>query len=188
MAEFYLHHRLSEDIDLFSFSQVNDATVDTFLKEISSPMKISTIKKDQIMSLFIYKITFDDGEMLKVDFNEYPFEQVERSDVRFGNLAIDSFYDIGINKLYTILGRLQIRDFVDLYFILQQGDFSLEQLIGRTNDKFQTTVDCVYLASQFLRVLDIPKAYPRMIKPFDPKAMVQYFLAQAKILGEKALR
>src|SRR3989339_1174572 len=105
LAEFYLHHRLSEDIDLFSFSQVNDATVDTFLKEISSPMKISTIKKDQIMSLFIYKITFDDGEMLKVDFNEYPFEQVERSDVRFGNLAIDSFYDIGINKLYTILGR-----------------------------------------------------------------------------------
>lgn len=188
LSEFYLKHRLSEDIDLFSTSQVNDFYIDSFFSKVKSRLQIKDIKKDHIMGLFAYKLFYRDGEELKVDFNEYGFHPIERSLLRFGNLTVDSFYDIGINKLYTTLGRFQTRDFIDLYFILQKGEFSLEQLIERTQDKFNTKIDPFYLASQFLRATDLPRAYPKMLVPFRFEQMIKYFQKQSKRLGGKLLR
>ncbi|MBI4990667.1 nucleotidyl transferase AbiEii/AbiGii toxin family protein [Candidatus Gottesmanbacteria bacterium] len=187
LSEFYLKHRLSEDIDLFSHSQVNDIFIDGFLKKISPKLRISNIKKDHIMGLFIYKLVYSDGESLKIDFNEFEFPQVELNNVKLGNLAVDSFYDIAINKLYTILGRFQTRDFIDLYFILKKKEFILEQLISRTEEKFNTKVDMLYLSSQLLRVVDLPKSFPKMLKPFKFGKMVDYFKKEAKRLGEKGM-
>lgn len=186
LSEFYLHHRLSEDIDLFTTSQVNDRYIDGFFEKIRRPLDIVDIKKDHIMGLYVYKLFFKDKEELKADFNEYAFELVERSSIRFGNLVVDSFYDIFINKLNTVLGRFQTRDFIDLYFILQKGEFSLEQLILWVSDKFNSKVDRMYLSSQFLRVIDLPRAYPKMLVPFVFEDMVEYFKEKAKDLGEKS--
>jgi hypothetical protein len=46
----------------------------------------------------------------------------------------------------------------------------------------------MYLANQFLKVLDLPKAYPKMLKPFNFAEMVEYFKKEAKRLGEKAFK
>jgi len=188
LAEFYLRHRLSEDLDLLSYSQVNDRTIDNFLKKISPKLKIESVKKDHIMGLFVYKLNFKDGEILKVDFNEFEFNPIEVSQIKFGKLRIDSFYDIAINKVYTILGRFQTRDFIDLYFILQKNEFTLEQLISRVEDKYNTKVDPLYLSSQLLRVIDLPKAIPKMLKPFDFNEMAQYFKNTARKLGRKIIK
>ena len=140
------------------------------------------------MGLYIYKLTLEDSEVLKVDFNEYEFTQVEKSNVRFGNLAVDSFYDIAINKLYTILGRFRTRDFIDLYFILKKDEFSIDQLIARAEDKFGTKVDRFYLSSQLLRVADLPKAYPKMLIPFEFGDMVDFFQKETLRYGKKILK
>lgn len=188
LAEFYLKHRYSEDIDLFSYSQVDDRATDNFLKKISKKLKIKKIDKDHYMGLYVYKLTYEDNEVLKVDFNEYEFLEVERSDTKFGNLIIDSFYDIAINKLYTVTGRFATRDFIDLYFILRKDEFSVEQLIDRANEKFMTTIDISFLTSQFLKVNDLPKAYPKMLVPFHFEEMVEYFTEMARYLGKKVLK
>lgn len=188
LAEFYLHHRLSEDIDLFSFSQVNERYIDNFLDKITSRLKIKNIAKDHIMGLYTYKILYEDGETLKVDFNEYEFEQVETSDIKYGNLVIDSFYDIAINKLYTICGRFKNRDFIDLYFILKKDEFSIDQLIARTLDKFNSKIDYFYLSSRLLQVVDLPQIHPKMFIPFSFTEMIEYFKKEAKRLGTKALK
>ena len=187
LAEFYLHHRLSDDIDLFSYSQVNDRYIDSFSKKITPSLKVKEVKKDHIMGLFVYKLKLPDDTILKIDFNEYEFTQVEKGSKKFADLAIDSFYDISINKLYSIVGRFQTRDFIDLYFILQRDEFSLEQLIERAEEKFKTKIDRYYLSSQFLRVFDLPKAYPKMLKPFSFKKMQHYFIKIAERLGKSAL-
>ena len=70
---------LSEDIDLFSTSEVDDKTIDKFLDDIRPQLQITSIKKDHISGLFLYKLTFSNGETLKVDFNEYAFEPIEKS-------------------------------------------------------------------------------------------------------------
>ena len=187
LSEYYLQHRLSDDIDLFSFSQVNDIKTDNFIHRITPKLKIKNYSKDHIMGLYTYKIYFSDDESLKVDFNEYPFEQVEKSNLKFGNINIDSFYDIAINKAQSVTGRFQTRDFIDLFFILKKNGFSLEQLIGRVEDKFNSKIDRFYLASQFLRVMDLPKAYPKMLVPFDFDDMIEFLKKAAKKLGKKSI-
>lgn len=188
LSEFYLKHRLSEDIDLFSYSQVNDRYIDNFLDKITDKLNIKDIKKDHIMGLYTYKVSFDHGETLKVDFNEYEFPQVEKSTTSFGDLSIDSFYDIAINKLYTIIGRFKTRDFIDLYHILKRDEFSIEQLISRTEDKFGAKVDRFYLSSQLLRAADLPRIYPKMLIPFSFEDMIDYFQKEAKRMGKKLLK
>ena len=79
LAEFYLQHRLSEDIDLFTEAQeVNQATVNAFLKRISPQLSIKEIKPTQFMGLFSYILVFNDNEQLKVDFNYYPFPRIHK--------------------------------------------------------------------------------------------------------------
>ena len=188
LAEFYLHHRLSEDIDLFSTSQVNDQKIDYYLKELTPKLLVKSITKDHISGLFVYKLKFSNGDELKVDFNEYPHEVVEQSNLHIGDLKVDSFYDIAINKAYTITGRFKVRDFIDLYFILKKDEFSLEQLLNRISDKFGVNVDQIYFASQLLRASDLTKDIPKMLVPFDFDEMVEFYKKQAKRLGSKVLR
>ena len=48
LAEFYLKHRLSEDIDLFTEDEeVDQKLVDAFLRKISSKLSVVKIKKSQ---------------------------------------------------------------------------------------------------------------------------------------------
>jgi len=187
LAEFYLHHRLSEDVDLFSVSEVNDKEIDKMIQKYVQKEKAIDFEKRRIAGLFLYQVNFSDGS-LKIDFNNFPYEPVERGVLFNKNLKIDSFYDIAINKTYTILGRFQTRDFIDLYFILKKGEFSLEQLISRTEEKYNTKIDPFYLASQFLRVMDLPRAYPKMLVPFNFAQMADFFKQKAKRLGEKVMK
>jgi hypothetical protein len=78
LAEFYLHHRLSEDIDFFTRNQVFQPRVDAFLRGIRKEAGIVRMVWKQIGGLFTYSLTYGDGEVIKVDFNEYDYPQVER--------------------------------------------------------------------------------------------------------------
>lgn len=185
LSEFYLHHRLSEDIDLFTESEVNDPEIDKIIQKFVKLSKADKFEKRRISGLFIYEI-FLGEERLKIDFNNFPYTSVERG-IFYKKLRVDSFYDIAINKAYTILGRFQMRDFIDLYFILQKEEFSLEQLMDRITDKYKTQIDPLYLSSQFLRVIDLPRAYPKMLVPFEFTDMVEFFKQTARRLGKKSI-
>ncbi len=185
LSEFYLRHRLSEDLDFFTTSDVNDKEIDKIIDKFIKQTNATEFEKRRISGLYIYQVKFPDG-ILKIDFNSFPYEPVERG-IKHKNLNIDSFYDIAINKTYTILSRFQTRDFIDLYFMLLKDEFSLEQLITRVEDKYGTKVDTFYLGSQFLKVIDLPRAYPKMLKPFNFEEMVEYFKNEAKRLGAKVI-
>src|SRR3989338_799644 len=156
LSEYYLQHRLSDDIDLFSFSQVNDIKTDNFIHRITPKLKIKNYSKDHIMGLYTYKIYFSDDESLKVDFNEYPFEQVEKSNLKFGNINIDSFYDIAINKAQSVTGRFQTRDFIDLFFILKKDGFFRKKLTGRGEEKIKKKNKDFFPGQHFLKGLFFP--------------------------------
>ena len=186
LSEFYLHHRLSEDIDLFTTSDVNDIQTDKIIHKFVKLENAIGFEKRRISGLFLYQIKFRNGS-LKIDFNNYPFEQIEKG-IIYKGLQVDSLYDIAINKAQSVVGRFQTRDFIDLYFLLLLNEFSLEQLLVRVKDKFGTIIDQTYLASQFLRVIDLPKAYPKMLVPFDFDEMVEFYKKLAKKLGSKVLK
>jgi len=181
LAEFYLQHRLSEDIDLFTEKEeVNQILVDTFLKKASLELPIVEIKKSQFLGLVSYFLIFKDGEKLKVDFNYYPFPRINKGK-KFRNLDVDSIYDIAVNKIQTMFTRTRSRDFVDLYFIMQSFNYSLDQLIRDSKVKFDWHIDKVTLASQFVKVKEI-RDLPTMLVPFNQKNMEKFFLELVKSL------
>ncbi len=181
LAEFYLQHRLSEDIDLFTEKEeVNQSVIESFLKKISPKLSIVEIKKNQFLGLFSYLLIFKDGKKLKVDFNYYPFLRIDEGK-NFKNLKVDSLYDIAVNKVQTMLTRTRSRDFIDLYFIMKTFDYSLRQLIKDSKVKFDWHIDNVTLASQFVKIEEIGD-FPTMLVPFDQKEMEKFFLDLAKSL------
>ena len=183
LAEFYLKHRLSEDIDLFAEKEeVNQTLVDTFLKKASLELSIVEIKKSQFLGLVSYFLIFKDGEKLKVDFNYYPFPRINKG-TKFKNLSVDSIYDIAVNKVQTMFTRTRSRDFVDLYFIIQSSNYSLDQLIGDSKAKFDWHIDKITLASQFVKVKEISDL-PTMLVPFHQKDMEKFFLDLAESLED----
>ena len=55
------------------------------------------------------------------------------------NIVVDSFEDIAVNKIRAIYGRepSDPKDYADLYFILEDSEYSIDYLISRAKDKEQ---------------------------------------------------
>ena len=181
LSEFYLQHRLSYDIDLFTEKQeVDQRLIETFLKKISQNLGVLEIKRSQMMGLVSYILVFDNDQKLKVDFNYYPFPRIEKG-TYFKNLDVDSVYDIAANKLHTIFMQPRSRDYLDLYLIMQKYSYPLDKLILDAKAKFDWHIDKVTLASQFIKVTDFDES-SLMIIPFNKKTMDDFFLSLAKSL------
>lgn len=189
LAEFYLKHRKSEDVDLFTQErEVDPKLIEAFLKKNSPGLSVVHIKRSQFLGLFSYTLVYKDKDQLKVDFNYYPFPRIEKG-IKHKNLEIDSLYDIAANKLHTLFMKPRERDYVDLFFILNKGNYSIKRLILDAKAKFDWDIDKMNLINQFIRVKDIKEnELPRVIVPFKKKTMEKFFLDLAKGLKEELFK
>jgi len=189
LAEFYLRHRLSEDIDLFTEDkEVNQSQIDAYLRRISPQLSIKLIKRSQFLGLVSYKLIYQDNEELKVDFNYYPFPRIDKGK-KYHRLQVDSLYDIAANKIHTMFMRPRTRDYVDIYFILKTAKYPLNKLIIDAKAKFDWDIDRVTLVSQFMKVKDIKvNELPRMLVPFSRSEMEKFFLKLAQDLGKEIFK
>lgn len=188
LSEFYLHHRLSEDLDFFSLEEVKQITVEAFLKKFSQKILLKEIKKKQFLGLFSYTLIYEDNEKLKIDFNYYPFPLIDKG-LKFKNIIVDSLYDIAVDKLHTLFMKPRTRDYIDLYFIMKKENYLLPRLILDAKAKFDWDIDKVNLGSQFSRVRDLKdEDFPKMVVPFDKKDMENFFLKLAGSLKDQILK
>jgi len=184
LAEFYLQHRFSQDLDLFcEKEEVNPKVVEAFLLRISPKLSIAHIERSQFLGLFSYKLIYKDKEELKVDFNYYPFPRIDKG-AKYKSLEVASIYDIAVDKVHTLFMNPRSRDYIDLYFIMKEKSYSLPRLILDAKAKFDWDIDRINLASQFVRVKEFLET-PPMLKPFDRKDMEEFFLKLAKSLEKE---
>lgn len=180
LAEFYLHHRESEDIDLFSESQeIHLPSINKFIGIAGTKLHTNKIVHRQFLGLHTYIFTLSTIQ-LKVDFNYYPFPRIKKGH-KWKGLEIDSIQDIAVNKLHTISTKARERDFVDLYFILKKENWNLKKLIILAKTKFDWHIDPIQLGQTFTQVVAV-KDVPNMLVPFDRKEMENFFLTQSKEL------
>ena len=99
------------------------------------------------------------------------------------NLKIDNKKNIATNKLAVISQRAEIKDFVDLYFLLKE--FSIFDLLEWSNKKFRRDYDPLLLSSDFLKVEGFDYL-PRMIKKVELEEVRTYFVDLAKKLGTES--
>ena len=186
LSEFYLTHRLSKDIDLFSEKEVHLPSIVKFVKKVASKLGAIEIKEEQYLGLhtFFFKIT--NQEDFKVDFNYYPFLRIEKGKIWRG-LAIDSLLDIAVNKIHTLYMKPRAREYVDIFFITQKTNYSLNDLVKFAKIKFDWHIEPLQLARRFLEVI-AAKDYPKMLVPFDKKEMKEFFLKEAKKLKKEIFK
>src|SRR3989344_6225174 len=120
LSAFYLFHRLSEDIDLFSEKEINILPIRAFIGKVQKELRLIKIDYRQFLGLHTFQLFFSEKEILKVDFNYYPFPRIEKG-TKYKNIEIDSLFDIGVNKVQTISMKPRARDFIDIYFIIKEG-------------------------------------------------------------------
>ena len=185
LAEVYLHHRLSEDLDFFSETEFDSQAISVFFKKIQKEAGIVSVEYQQSFNRNLFFLTLKDG-VIKTEFTYYPFTRVEKGQ-KIENLDVDSLLDIAINKIFTIYQQPRSRDFIDLYLILQkEKNWTLDDLVKKAHIKFDNYIDPLQLSAQFVKV-DILKDYPKMIIQIPEKEWQEFFINEAKKLSASKL-
>lgn len=182
LAQFYLQHRYSEDLDFFSEQPVDPNIPAGF---IEANRRVFGIKSYDQQTLFNRNIFFLDtgGDKLKLEFNWYLGERIEQG-LKYHELTIDSVYDIAVNKIFTVRQHPRARDYVDLYFIHKKYQFDFWKLAQDARNKFDMVMDPLQSQANFLKVREATD-WPRMIQPLDKKALVKFFEREALKLSKK---
>ena len=186
LAEFYLHHRLSEDLDFFSEEEIDSQTVFTFLKSIQKLAGIKKIDAQRSFNRNLFFLHLQDGDVIKTEFTHFPFLRIEKKN-KIGSLFVDSLFDIAVNKVFTIYQKPRSRDFIDLYLILQTKRWDIADLVKKARIKFDWHIDFLQLASQFLQAKEV-KDYPKMIEKLKSEAWQNFFEEEAKKLKARIVK
>ncbi|MBU4332171.1 nucleotidyl transferase AbiEii/AbiGii toxin family protein [Patescibacteria group bacterium] len=181
LAEFYLGHRLSEDLDFFSEKEFDSSTIAVFWQKHQKSLGIKKVAYEQSFNrqLFFLKLK---NETIKTEFTYFPFPRVEKKK-KINKLDIDSLTDIAVNKIFTIYQKPRARDFVDLYFICSKQGWNIDDLARTAKSKFDWHIDPLLLGSQFLQATTV-KDFPRMIIKTANKDWQDFFKKQAEMIGK----
>jgi len=187
LAECYLKHRYSRDLDLFTKEEEIIGYMGDRLqpKLIAASIQVkSTRKFRSFYEIVAVKAQEECTIHLALDS---PFRFQEPKEILYG-VKVDSFVDIATNKFLTVFGRAEPRDFVDVFHLIKEH-FSLDEIIEKSKQK-DPGLDEYYLAIAFHRAKELPddisKLPVKMVKPLDIKEMKEYFVNQALLLMDKA--
>lgn len=180
LSVFYLQHRLSEDIDLFSEKEIYLPSIQIFIKKIQKKFLISSIDYTRFLGLHSFQLTFPNQITLKVDFNYYPFPRIEKGG-SYRNIAVDSTLDIAVNKVHTIAMKPRARDFIDIYFLVKEKGYGFGDLLMKAKAKFDWHIDPIHLGSRLLMAKNV-KDFPKMIKKIDDREWQNFFIEEARKL------
>lgn len=188
LSEFYLQHRYSEDLDFFTQEELDFEGIRKFVNDVGKKNNISQIEIHHGYGLYTFYLQEKKGNIRhKIDFGQYPFEPIDPLK-DFDGLRVETMFDISVNKAQTIIFRPRLRDFVDLYFILNlKKDWDLRDLIKKSFEKFEMKTDKIQIVEGLLQVKELSDM-PRMIKKIDRHDLESFFMKQAEIIKQEILK
>lgn len=128
-------HRMSIDLDFFRHSNSNIEDIIEDIRELGASINI-TNQSNRILNLVI-----DD---VKVDFVSYGYPFIENPIIE-ENLILASTKDIAAMKLSAISKRGSKKDFIDLYYLLDQ--YSLAEMLKFYTVKYQDNSEFLVIKS-----------------------------------------
>lgn len=180
LAEYYLGHRLSQDIDLFTQDREAWQTIEDDLKaaadEVGASLEFRIAKEPNELHRAILRMPNEPD--LKIDI-------VRDTPPHFGEpimyqdgVIVDTLDNIAVGKLLALYGRGYPRDFVDLYFLLE-GGLDFEKLMNLGKEKDPGLIN-FYLAGMMQHVSKLEvEDLPVLLKPLDLEKMKRFFLKLA---------
>jgi len=147
-------HRNSVDIDLFGNAEIN---VELFTEKLKNFGDVVITQSSK--NILITKVND-----IKVDFVNYKYPLLSDFLV-LENIRMLSTKDISAMKLNAIAGRGSKKDFIDLYFLLQE--YSLKEILSFYEQKYYD--GSLFMVEKSLTYFDDAdqQLQPKMFRDFD---------------------
>lgn len=167
LAAYYLHHRLSDDLDLFTHLADMEA-VERIVEEkvAKAGHEIECRRRAPGYRDYIVDKTLKLDLVKDVDFRVGSPELI-------GGIMVDSKKNIAVNKVLAIYGRLDPKDYVDLFFLLREGAYDMGDLLSLASKK-----DAGLEPFQWAKVVadaETISVLPRMAVPCDLNEVKAFF-------------
>jgi len=120
LTGFYLHHRPTLDLDLFTLDPVAFETGRRALEAAAAELGATVSVRQHAPGFERYVVT-GSGESVVVDLVLERVPQTCGAKKIIGSISVDPLAEILVNKLTTILSRAEERDLVDLLFLERHG-------------------------------------------------------------------
>jgi len=120
LAGFYLHHRQTLDLDLFTLDPAAFETGRRALDAAAAELG-ATVAVRQHAPGFERYVVSGRGESVVVDLVLERVPQTAGAKRVIDSVSVDPLEEILVNKLTTLLSRAEERDLVDLLFLERQG-------------------------------------------------------------------
>jgi hypothetical protein len=126
LAGFYLGHRRTEDLDLFTTQDALESG-ERSLQEAADELGAS-VERLQTAPDFRRRLIRRGGESLVVDLVRERATAGQRAKVQRGAIRLDSSEEILANKLCALLSRAELRDLVDV-IALEKAGLRIEEVL-----------------------------------------------------------
>jgi hypothetical protein len=186
LVEYYLGHRLSFDLDLFTSETDLIVPFSYRLEQAarSAGMEVAVVRR--FASFVEFQVNQGDSR-LKIDLGldtPFRFTPAELSD---SSVRVNDFQDIQTDKTLALFGRAEPRDAIDLYFLLQRKSFVELANLARQKG---TGFDLYWFAVALNRTGTFPdeiERWPvRLLLVCDPVALKRSFHSLAmQIMAEQ---
>lgn len=152
LAYFYLKHRQSNDLDFFTSIE---EVIDPFSYQLEKYLLAEGFEcqRQRAFNSFVELIVTFKKETTLIHLAldaAFRFEPTKESS-EFPQVKIDNLTDIASNKLLALFGRATLRDFIDVYCLVQKNFFFKKQLMELAGKK-DPGFDYYWLGVAFERV------------------------------------
>ena len=182
LAAYYLHHRLSVDLDLFTLDDLALRETDVLIPQLAIKLgcRIGRARRTEHFRQFLLEP--EAGESLQIDLVR-DFGPQYGEHTRVGDIIVDSIENIAVNKLTAILGRTEPKDFVDLYFILHAG-YDFDDLLTKAQEK-DLGLQPFFMAGALLQVRHL-RHLPATTPPLTLSELQDFFIPLANRLLDRS--
>lgn len=179
LSEFYVGHRLSFDVDLFTSDDGLVLPTSYQVERLATEQGFGARVVRRFASYVEFLIARN-GDELRVDLaldSPFRFQPPEPSDA---GVLVNDFQDLKVDKLLAYFGRAEPRDAIDLYFLMLQEP--LQPLLDLAAQK-DPGFDLYWFAVALNRAAGFPDELARwpvkMLLPCDPIKLKHTFQSLA---------
>ena len=184
LAEFYLGHRKSFDLDIFTTEKGLIIPFSyAFEQELKKIFLVKVVRRYETFVEFEVSAKGDSTKVQLAYDSPFRFENPVDSDI---GVKVNDYTDLIVDKLLAFFGRAEPRDTIDLFFILKTEDFwKLIELAKQKDPGF----DLYWLAIALHKIKNFPddlRDWPvEIIKKVDIKELKGLLLNLSREIMDK---
>lgn len=153
LSAFYLQHRYSEDLDLFTLDSDAFDRVPLYAAATGTRLNAAVASLQTAPHFHRYRFSRNEESVI-VDFVKEIVPQISQAKNKFEGIVVDTLDDIVANKICTVVSRAEIKDYIDLYFLAP--DILWKNLSSQRSKKTQAFQKRWWLIS--FPISDFPKS------------------------------